>query len=145
LGAGALTHMKGREDVASYNKVQLIGNVGKDAELKFLSTGTPIIEFSLAVSDGFGEKKTVSWWDVKQFGPRAESVAPYILKGGQVLVEGRLAKRSYEKDGTTIWRVDIIANDIVLLGSKQDGPSSAKAAAPARKARPVDDDDLPFE
>lgn len=142
--------------MASFNKVTLVGNIGKDAELKYLPTGTPIVEFSLAVQDGWGEKKTTNWFDIKQFGDRAEKVCEYLRKGGTVLVEGKLSPRSWEKDGQKHYRIDIVANDIVLLGGggRESGSGTVASSrvqqsprpAPARRApAPSYDDDLPFE
>ncbi len=159
--------------MGSVNKVILVGNLGRDAETKFTSSGTSVTTFSLATTrrwkdQGSGEwKEQTDWHRVKYW--RAENVANYLLKGKQVYVEGRLETRSYDdKDGKKVYTTEVVCEHLVLLGSRQDAggapdeysqqpvsmPRSAgrPAAAPSQAAPPdepafnqgITDDDVPF-
>lgn len=158
--------------MASLNKVMLIGNAGKDAELRYTSSGTPQSQFSLAVNNrrknpaGEWEDQT-EWFNIVLFGDTAERVSQYITKGKQLYVEGRLQTRSWDDDqGLKHYRTEVIANTIQLLGSREGGQTgggdwgeagSGRGGSSAG-ARPrggfsgaraggneIDVDDLPFE
>lgn len=154
---------------ANLNKVMLIGNVGKDADLRYSSNGLATATFSLAVNnrrkrdDGEWEDQT-EWFACVLFAEQAERVAQYILKGKPLYVEGRLQTRSWDDDqGVKRYRTEVIASTIQLLGSRDDqrqgppvddyDPSIAPRSnlqrthgRPAAGAAPIDDiDDLPFE
>jgi single-strand DNA-binding protein len=119
----------------SVNKVILIGHLGRDAETKFTPGGTSVTKFSVATNRRWkdqqsGEwKEETNWTNVTLW--RGENVAPYLTKGTQLYVEGRLQTRSYDdKDGKKVWATDVIAEDVVLLGGRgsgvsQDQPSSS--------------------
>ena len=154
--------------MASLNKVMLIGNAGKDAELRYLSTGTPKSEFSLAVNNrrrnpaGEWEDQT-EWFNIVIFGDQAERVSQYITKGKSLYVEGRLQTRNWDDDqGVKHYRTEVIVNTLQLLGSRDGGGGGGGrddwgdggSARPARTggysgARggggDTDPDDLPFE
>lgn len=140
--------------MASMSKAQLIGNLGKPADLKFTDKGVPVCAFSMAVQVGFGERAKTDWWDVKFFGQRAEKVAQYLDKGTSVFVDGRLEKREWtDKDGNRRTGVEVIANDVTLLGGGQRsgaGGSQNSARAPQQRAatppfgQEDDDGELPF-
>jgi single-strand DNA-binding protein len=110
----------------SVNKVILIGHLGRDAETKFTPGGTSVTKFSVATNRRWkdqqsGEwKEETNWTNVTLW--RGENVAPYLLKGTQLYVEGRLQTRSYEdKDGKKVWATDVVAEDVVLLGGRGGG------------------------
>lgn len=158
----------------SVNKVILIGHLGRDAEQKFTAGGTSVTKFSVATNRRWkdqqsGEwKEETNWTNVTLW--KGENVTPYLLKGTQLYVEGRLQTRSYEdKDGKKVWTTDVIAEDVVLLGGRGGGggeqPSGGEYSAPGpvsmpRSARPqavqppapahddfgqgVTEDDVPF-
>jgi single-strand DNA-binding protein len=157
--------------MASLNKVMLIGNAGRDAELRYLASGTAKSEFSLAVNSrrrgqsGDWEDQT-EWFNIVLFGDQAERVSQYITKGKQLYIEGRLQTRSWDDDqGAKHYRTEVIANQIQLLGSRGESGQSggggwgdgSESYAPrggqrgggfsgARAAQgDVDPDDLPFE
>src|ERR1035441_911066 len=116
--------------MGSINKVILIGNLGKDAETKFIPSGTSVTTFNLATTRRWkdpqsGEwKEQTDWHRVKYW--RAENVANYLLKGKQVYVEGRLETRSYDdKDGKKVYTTEVVCDHLVLLGSRQDGGGAA--------------------
>ena len=113
--------------MGSVNKVILVGNLGRDAELKFTPGGFPISSFSLATTDrrkdkdGNWQEKT-EWHRIKLLGKQAESLQDYLKKGKQIYVEGRLETRSWDdKDGQKKYMTEIIADRIQLLGSAGGG------------------------
>ena len=100
----------------SLNKVQLIGNVGREPEIRATKTGTNVANFSLATSYKRGGEEATAWHRVTVWDKLAEVVEKYVTKGSRVYVEGRLDYREYEKDGVTVTAVDVVAHDIILLG-----------------------------
>ncbi|MHB1702739.1 MAG: single-stranded DNA-binding protein [bacterium] len=110
--------------MASLNKVMLIGNLGKDPELRYTPDGLAILKFSIATSEYYNDKsgnktEKTTWHNVVVFGKIAQTLANYLNKGKQVFVEGRINNRSYDKqDGTKGYISEVIANNIVLLGAK---------------------------
>src|SRR4029077_19443866 len=156
----------------SVNIVILIGNIGKDAESKFTPSGTSVATFSIATSWRQKDQQTGEWkehtdWHNIVFW-RSENVAPYLTKGTQVYVEGRLQTRNYEnKEGRKVYVTEVVADELILLGGRQGGdapggdysqqpvsmPRSAQRPAAAPAAAPPDDmgaehgitdDDVPF-
>ena len=109
---------------AIQNKVQLIGNLGKDPEIKNLTSGKIKANFSLATSEvyrnGSGEKVTdTQWHNVIAWGKTAEIVENYLQKGNKVAVEGKLIHRVYEdKDGQKKYITEIVANSLLMLDPK---------------------------
>lgn len=151
--------------MASLNKVMLIGFTGRDAEMRYLSTGTAKTDFSLAVSSrrrsqsGDWEDQT-EWFNIVLFGDRAERVSQYITKGKQLFIEGRLTTRSWEDDqGQKHYRTEVIANNIEFLDRRGGGDGGGDGwgdSAGSNRSRggsysdrgnapPADIDDLPFE
>lgn len=127
------------------NVICITGNLGKDAELKAMQDGTPVLKFSVA--DSQGRDKPAIWWSADLFGKRAESLAPYLLKGQQVTVTGTLSEREYEGKKFQTIRV----NDLALQGARPDGPrqQAPRQQAPQRAAQQGGfedmDDDIPFD
>ena len=107
------------------NRVQLIGNLGNDPEVKKLETGTRMARFSIATNETYknkkGEKITdTQWHRVVAFGPVVEVIEKYVKKGSEIAVEGKLKNSSYDdKDGNKRYSTDVQLDDLVLLGSKQ--------------------------
>jgi single-strand DNA-binding protein len=132
------------------NKIMLIGNAGKDADLQYSQTGVAVAKFSLAVNRrstdrASGEKKEeTTWFNIILFSKTAETMSNYIKRGTQVFVEGRLDARIYQaNDGSSRVALDVVASDIQLLGSRADAQrSAADAGAPAEVGG--DDSDFPF-
>ena len=145
----------------------LVGNLGKDPEIRYLDNGRAVCNFSLATSETYKNKEgqrvtNTEWHNVVLWTPLAEIAEKYLKKGGQVYIEGKIANRSYEdKEGITRYITEVVGREMTLLGKKPDSEesnSSAAAspsvAAPAeRKAEVVnesitlpedDSDDLPF-
>src|SRR6266571_5544555 len=112
------------------NKIMLIGNLGKDPELNVTSDGTPVTKFSLAVNRSYktnsGEKKEeTEWFNIVAWRQLAEVTERYLHKGSKVYVEGRLTQRKYtDRDGVQRTAVEVHANDVQFLDSKQQAASS---------------------
>lgn len=106
------------------NRVQLIGNLGKDPEVKHLDNGKVVAKFSLATSESYknkqGEKVTdVQWHNVVAWGKQAEIVEKYFEKGKEIALDGKLLHRSYEdKDGQMRYFTEIQVNDFLMLSKK---------------------------
>jgi single-strand DNA-binding protein len=142
-------------------KALLIGNVGRDPEQRYTQTGTMTVSFSIAVNnrrrnpDGSYQDET-EWYRITAAGRLAEICQQYVTKGSQLYVEGRLrVDRWTGQDGQPRTTLDVFANDIQLLGSRQQregfepGPAGASAGSPpGRGAAPEMDrsdiEDLPF-
>src|SRR5882724_2446183 len=113
----------------SVNKVILIGHLGRDAETAYTASQTAVTKFSVATSRRWKDQATGDWKEETDWSRvvlwRGEGVAPYLLKGTQVYVEGRLQTRSYDdKDGKKVWATDVVADEVILLGGKGDSGSS---------------------
>ena len=128
--------------MAANNSVTLIGNLGKDAELRYTQAGKPMSKFPLAVK-GFGKDSKPDWFDITWFGNGAEALAQYMTKGKQVAIQGRLQKSSYEKDGKTIWKIDIIAQDVTLLGGGKPA-DDGEGASEDTGSNSESEDEIPF-
>jgi single-strand DNA-binding protein len=107
---------------AMRNKVQLIGHVGQEPEIKTLDGGKKLASITIATNDFYtndkGEKvEQTEWHRVTAWGKLAEIVEKYVDKGKEIAVEGKLTHRSYDdKDGNKRYITEVIANDILLLG-----------------------------
>ena len=141
--------------MSSYVKVILIGNLGRDAELRATPTGKQVATVSLAISDLSKKddrgRPGTEWYRIKIWGKQAESCGEYLDKGKQIYVEGRLSIQEWtSREGEKRYTPEVSADRVQLLGS---GGMSAAAAAPDRDAPAVDEleqaqdinaDDIPF-
>ena len=148
--------------MASYAKTIIVGNLGRDPETRHLASGDAVCNFSVAVTESWkdknsGEKKeNTTWYRVNAFGKLAEICAQYIRKGSQVMIEGKMQCREWEKEGVKQYSWELKADQMMMLGGKQDssgggqtdhGREKADGYAPAPKAaKPKDDydDSIPF-
>jgi single-strand DNA-binding protein len=140
--------------MAGVNKVILIGNLGADPEVKYLSNGTTVANFRMATSESrvnrsSGEKTTVTEWHrVVAFGRLAEICGEYLNKGKQVYIEGRIRTRSWEsKDGNRRYTTEIVASQMQMLGiagTPGGPPDSEKPLETDEEGTPPPDDDVPF-
>jgi single-strand DNA-binding protein len=158
--------------MASVNKVIIVGNLGRDPEVRYMPSGDAIANVAVATSykskdRNTGEQKELTEWHrISFFGRLAEIVGQYLKKGASVYVEGRLQTRKYtDKDGVEKYATDIIAENMQMLGGRQGGdeggaadtntsaarPARAPAAAPRSAPSPGStsgfsdmDDDIPF-
>lgn len=111
------------------NKVMIIGNLGSDPEMRYTPTGRPVTSFSVATSRSWvtseGERREATeWFRVVAWGNLAEICNRYLSKGSRVYVEGRLQTRSWENQGQKHYRTEVVANEMVLLDSRE--PRSAE-------------------
>ena len=128
------------------NSISISGSLGKDSELKQMtSSGDYICNFSIA--DSQGRDKTTIWWNCTLFGKRAESLSQYLMKGQAVTVIGNVTEREWtDKEGNKRKSMDVRVNDIALQGGRKDAePQQERRQAPA--PAPVDNfdsDEIPF-
>lgn len=112
--------------MAGLNKVMLIGNLGKDPEIRYSQQGTAVVKFSIATSEQWTDKNTgnrqekTEWHNIVVFGKQAEICEKYLSKGSKVYVEGRLQTSTYEKDGQTRYFTEIVVANFQFLDSKKD-------------------------
>ncbi len=155
------------------NKVILLGHLGRDAETAYTASQTAVTKFSVATSRRWKDQQSGEWKEETNWTNvvlwRGENVAPYLTKGKQVYVEGRLQTRSYDdKDGKKVWVTEVIADDVILTSGGRGGdsgpsqeeygepmrnegmrsaPRSARQApqsAPPPSHDSIGDDDVPF-
>ena len=126
------------------NKLIISGRLTRDAEVRFIPSGTPVMSFSVANNTGFGDKQKTHFFDCSIFGKRAEGkLKDYMLKGQQVVVEGEVSLNQYQKkDGTAGASLNVFVNNVELMGSSQQ--SGTQSSAPTIDKPPPEDDDLPF-
>jgi len=132
------------------NKVILVGNVGREPELRALPSGTHLCKFSLATNeprfkDQNGEPHT-EWHNIVTWGKLAEFCSQYVTKGRQLYIEGRIRTRTYEKNGQRLYFTEIHADVVELLGSRQSQPGAVPGPGPelGPGGYPDDTDDVPF-
>jgi single-strand DNA-binding protein len=112
--------------MAGLNKVMLIGNLGRDPEIRYSQQGVAVVNFSIATSEQWtdktsGEKQEkTEWHRVVAFRKQAEILEKYLSKGSQVYIEGKLQTRTYEKDGQTHYITEVVVNDFVFLGGRSE-------------------------
>jgi len=129
----------------------ILGRLGRDPELKTISSGTAVLNFSLATDHGFGDNKQTMWVRCAIFGKRAETLDKYLSKGSLVLVQGELHTREWEKkDGTMATELECRVAELEFAGGKSDGqqqaaPQQQSAPAPRpQQSSGINQDDVPF-
>lgn len=129
--------------MASFNKVMLMGNLTRDPELRFIANGSAVASFGLAVNRKFKQgdewKDDVCFVDITVWGKQGENCAEYLSKGRPAFVEGYLKFSTWESDGQKRNKLEVVANTVQFLGSRND-PSTDLPAGQA----PASDDDVPF-
>ena len=129
------------------------GNIGRDADLRKANNGDSVANFPLAVEIGTKDNPKTMWIDCSIWGKRADSVAPYLVKGKKVAVVGRVHQDEYlKRDGTHGFRIQVSCNEIELLGGGRDVGEQAHEKHETPKQKPVasaqqaidDDFDVPF-
>lgn len=147
----------------SYNRVILIGNLGRDAELRYTPSGAPAATFSMATTETWKDKagakqERTEWTRIVLWGTAAEAVSKYLTKGKSVAVEGKLQTRQWDdKNGVKRYSTEVKADRVVLLGSKEGGDGQQKRHDAESDHEPgddapddgmgrghVDDDSIPF-
>ena len=122
----------------AFSKIQIVGNLGRDPELRYTPNGRPVTEFSVAVNQSTKNQQTgewveaTDWFRVSVWGDRAERAAENLRKGARVLVDGRFRTREYEtKDGRKGVSLEISADAVVPLDRREEGSFSGPAAGSA--------------
>lgn len=138
--------------MGSLNKVQLIGNLGRDAELRYTPGGASVSTINMATTETWNDKsgakqEKTEWHRVVLWGKQAEVLSEYLVKGKQVYVEGRLQTRMWEKDGEKKYTTEIRADHILLLsggGSKGTADKHLRDEDVMSHSEPVDESSVPF-
>ena len=145
--------------MASVNKVIVIGNLGRDPELRYTASGQAVSSFTVATNERWNDRdgkpqERTEWHRIVVWGKQAENCANYLAKGRSVYVEGRLQTREWEdKEGQKRQTTEIVAQTVQFLGSRDGAGSGPRAAGGAGGARepelaapggPPDDKDIPF-
>ncbi len=132
------------------NKVILVGNLGKDPEVRFTPNGRALAKFPVATTerwtdqDGTKQERT-EWHNVVVWGKQAETCGQYLSKGRQVFVEGSIRSRQYDdKDGNKRYITEIVARDVRFLGGGRGGQEAAVQVPAGEDAGPAPEDDIPF-
>ena len=149
----------------SVNKVILVGNLGKDPEVKYTPSGTAVAKFSLATNERYKDKAgewqdRTEWHNIVAWQRLAEIVGEYVKKGSKIYIEGRLQTSSWDdkETGQKKYKTEVIANDLVLLGGRGDAGDSAAPARgrgaaaasndfdqrPPEPSAQITDEDIPF-
>ena len=147
------------------NKVILVGNLGRDPEVKYTASGAAVVNITVATTESWNDKQTnervekTEWHRVVAFQRLAEIMGEYLRKGSQVYIAGKLQTRKWQdQNGQDRYTTEIVANDMQMLGSRGDAgsrqqgeqggfrnkPPAQQAPAPAGSGGGFDDDDIPF-
>ena len=138
--------------MASFNKIIIVGYLGREPELKYTTQGTAVCTFSVATTERRKDKSgepmdSTTWFRVTVWGKQGENVNNFLSKGRQVFVEGRLRQEEYtDREGNKRTSLEVFATDVQFIGARgEDGPprttsSSRETTEPAG----VQDDDIPF-
>ena len=142
------------------NKVIMVGNLGRDPEVRYTQSGSAVCNLRLAVGerrkDGEGWREHTEWVTVVCFGRTAENVGQFMSKGRQIYIEGRLQTRKYtDRDGQDRWSTEVVASQVLFLGGKEGGggsrmmdPEATGGSGDKPESASADDgfydDDLPF-
>ena len=141
----------------SFNKIIVVGNLGRDPELRYTAQGTPVCSFSMATNerrkDRNGEMQDhTTWFRITLWNRLAETASQYLQKGKQVYIEGRLRVEEYiDRDGKPRHSLEVFATDMQFIGSRGDDAPHERAASagasssPAADSQPdLSDEDIPF-
>lgn len=104
--------------MATVNKVQLLGNLGNDPEIRTTPAGKTVASFSLATQTGYGDNAKTEWHSITAWEKTADAVGKFLKKGSKVFVEGRISYETSEKDGVKRYFTKIVAYDVQFLDSK---------------------------
>ena len=129
------------------NKVMVIGNLGKDPELKYTPKGTAVCKFSLAANESYKDDndnwvERTEWINITAWRKLAETCGQYLKKGSKIYAEGKLSTSSYEKDGVKKYFTEVVLSNMIMLDKKEGGDEVAKPTDSVKEES--SDDDLPF-
>ena len=134
--------------MAGVNKVILVGNLGKDPEVRYLDNGVAVANFSLATTENYKNKEgervsQTEWHNIVLWRGLAEVAEKYLKKGASVYIEGKIKTRKWEdKEGNTRYNTEILADNMTMLGGKQSQENVV--STPADDSSSDKADDLPF-
>ncbi len=135
----------------SVNKAILIGNLGKDPELRYTNSGVAVATFSVATNESWKDpegnlQERTQWHNIVAWKKLAEICGEYLKKGGKIYLEGRLQYRNYDdKNGVKRYITEIVMDEMVMLDSKGSSGSSAEPGPPVADSQaPEKESDLPF-
>lgn len=135
----------------SYNKIVIIGHLGRDPELRYTPSGKAVCDFSLATAEKSGGQERTTWFKVTVWGQRAELLGQHLAKGSQMYVEGRLQLDEYtDPEGTKRVNLSVTASEIQFLDRKAERSQlarEAQAPLPVHRTQeplPLNDEDIPF-
>lgn len=135
------------------NKVMIIGHLGREPEMRYTPSGRPVTTFTVATSRSWntvdGERHSeTEWFNIVAWGNLAEICKQYLIKGQQVYIEGRLQTRRWEdKEGNKHSSVEVVANEMMMLGDRKDagtGSNHPADVADASEIPTTDEDEFPF-
>ena len=135
--------------MGSVNKVILLGNLGRDPELKYTPSGSPVATFTLATNESWKDKdgnkqEHVEWHRIVAFGKLAEICGEYLRKGRQVYIEGSIRSRSFkDREGNDRTISEVRADNLVMVGRPEGGGAEGARTA-AEKPPEYSDEDIPF-
>jgi len=116
------------------NKAILIGNVGRDPETKTTQNGTDVVNFSLATTDKYKDKKITEWHNIVAYNKIAQTITQYVHKGDKIMIEGKIQTRTWDdKDGTKHYKTEVVAWNCEFLGGNRPantGPAAADGGDP---------------
>lgn len=138
----------------SFNKIILVGNLGRDPELRYTPQGTPVCSFSLATNERRKDRATgenndlTTWFRVTLWGRQAETASQYLTRGRPVYVEGRLRVEEWtDRDGKSRHTLEVHATDMQFIGRGKPETGDSSSAPPpviAPESPDLNDDDVPF-
>jgi single-strand DNA-binding protein len=139
--------------MAGVNKAIIVGNLGRDPEIRYTPSGVPVASFSVATSDEWKDKDTgakqerTEWHRIVAWRGLADVCGKYLRKGSQVYIEGRIQTRSWEdRDGVQRYTTEIVAQNMLMLGSPMKQERSQDSSGGYRNDEPaaIPEDDIPF-
>jgi single-strand DNA-binding protein len=134
----------------SFNEINIVGNLGRDPELRYTPQGTPVCNFSVATNerrrDRAGETQDITtWFRVTAWGRQAENASKYLSKGRPVYVEGRLRVEEWtDRDGRQRYTLEVHATDIQFLGARADEAPTSVGVSAATPSETEVDESIPF-
>jgi single-strand DNA-binding protein len=139
--------------MAGVNKVILIGNLGRDPEVRHLEGGVSVANFPIATTESYKDKsgnrvEQTEWHNIVMWRGLAEVAEKYLKKGMTIYVEGKLRTRSYDKDGQKHYRTEVLSDNMTILSRKDDNKKdiegTSSAEVPPLRSEGGSNDDLPF-
>jgi single-strand DNA-binding protein len=136
--------------MAGVNKVILVGNLGKDPEVRHLEGGTAVANFSLATTETYKDKagnrqEQTEWHNIVVWRGLAEVAEKYLKKGMTIYIEGKLRSRSWDdKEGIKRYTTEIVGDTFTILSKKENSAAPGNESGNSNPALPKSDDDLPF-